>query len=789
MKFDGTIDIATGASAGSLVWKNKKIRWSELVEKLSKENRTNETFKEFISYNKKEQGKIKDVGGYVGGYVRNGRRKRENIVHRQILTLDIDFAHLGFWDDFLMQFSNAAAIHGTHKHHSESPRYRLIIPLARECSPDEYEAVARQIAGVMGIDLFDNTTFQVHRLMFWPSNPSDIEYYFEYQDGPWVDPEEILATYIDWKDSALWPTADKAFEDVKNLGKKQQNPEDKKGIVGAFCRSYGICEVISAFLPEEYVSAGEDRYTYVNGSTAGGLIVYDNLFAFSHHGTDPCSGKLCNSFDLVRIHKFGHLDSSSDYKTQKRKSYTAMEDFARDDRIVKKLIATENIAEANYDFADDIELEEEDTNWMEELETDNKSKYLSTASNINLILANDMRLKKLFKYNEFDAKRYVFNHVPWRKILEPEPMKNVDYSGVRNYIESIYGIVGNIKIDDSLSLEFEKHSFHPVRDYLNSLKWDGKERVDRLLIDYFGVEDTLYTREAIRKTLVGAVGRIFVPGIKFDLVLSITGEQGCGKSTFISKLGKKWFSDTFMTVQGKEALEQIQGSWIIEMAELAGLRKAEVEPIKHFISKQEDNFRPAYARTPETFKRQCIFIVTTNNRNFLKDPTGNRRFIPVDVDIKNATKSIFNGLEGEVDQIWAEATEVFNNGGKLYMSKEAESLAKIEQKGHSENDERRGIVEKYINTLLPINWEDLDIHQRRDFLNDPLSSKGVFEKDYVCVAEIWCECLGKDKENMDRYKTRDLNDILKSLDNWDQSKSTKNFSLYGKQKYYTRNLL
>lgn len=790
--------MAIGMSAKSKIWKNKKIQWSELVTRLKETTRTTETLKEFISATKEEQLKIKDVGGYVGGYLRNGRRKPENVVNRQLLTLDIDFAHKDFWDDFLLQFNNAAVLHATHKHCESSPRFRLIMPLSRECTPDEYVAIARKIAGVMGIDLFDKTTFETNRLMFWPSTPKDVDYYFQFQDGPWIDVDEILDSYTDWKDSSLWPTAERELNEVKASAKKQEDPENKKGIVGAFCRTYSITEVISKFLEDIYLPTDiDDRYTYSKGTTAAGLIVYDDKFAYSHHGTDPCGGKLCNAFDLVRIHKFGHLDSDESYQGQKPKSFAAMEEFAREDKAVKKIIAAENLQDAKYDFTEDLEeneaVEDEDIEWMQDLEVDSKGNYLSTSVNLNLIFANDYRLKKLFRQNDFDGKRYVFGNLPWRKVTKPEPVKNVDYSGVRNYIESIYGISGAMKVEDSMALEFEKNHYHPILDYLRSLEWDKVQRLDSILIDYFGAEDCIYSREAIRKMMVGAVARVFDPGVKFDLVLTLVSqEQGTGKSSFLKALGQSWFSDTFITVQGKEAFEQLQGAWLIEMAELSGLRKADIEAIKHFISKQEDMFRPAYARATETYPRQCVFVATTNESSFLRDPSGNRRFMPVDIHniklVDNSKLLSFIEDKSLIDQIWAEAVYLYRKGEPLYLSKEAEKIATVQQKLHSETDERRGLIEAYLNRLLPEDWDTMDIYERRSFLEDPLSEKGKINRVYVCVAEIWCECLGKNKEDMDRYKTRDINDIMKSLDEWEQVNSTRNFKLYGKQKYYARKL-
>lgn len=177
MTYDGELDIAIGLSARSKVWSNKKLKWSELVSRLGEENKTTETFKEFVSASKEDQLKIKDVGGYVGGYLRGGKRSPANVVHRQLMTLDLDFAHKDLWDDFTLQFDNAAVLHGTHKHSDASPRYRLIMPLSREVTADEYVAISRKIAGIIGIDLFDNSTFETNRLMFWPSTPKDMDYY------------------------------------------------------------------------------------------------------------------------------------------------------------------------------------------------------------------------------------------------------------------------------------------------------------------------------------------------------------------------------------------------------------------------------------------------------------------------------------------------------------------------------------------------------------------------------------------------------------------------------------
>lgn len=791
MAYDGKLNIAIGQKANSKLWKNEQCYWSSLVDRLGEVHRTHETFSQYLSFSKDDQSKIKDIGGFVGGYLRQGRRKPENVLHRQLLTLDIDDATMTFWEDFCMQYGNAAVLHSTHKHCKAAPRFRLVVPLSREVTPDEYVAIARRVAGNLSIDRFDPTTFETNRLMFWPSASKDGDWIFEYQDGPWLDADKVLSSYINWQDISEWPFSSKLPARIGKAIAAQEDPEEKKGIVGVFCRCYTIQEAIATFLSDKYLeTSDQNRYTYALGSTAAGLIVYDDKFSYSHHSSDPSGGRLCNAFDLVRLHKFGHLDDAESIgKDTKLESFKAMERLAMTDNLCKKKAIQENFENAKYDFAsqgsDDQEYEDNlSDDWKESLEIDAKGDFVNSAFNLSTILANDPNLKGCFKYNAFDCKRYVFKNLPWRTVTEPGPLRDVDYSGLRNYIESIYGIVATLKIDDALALEFEKQSFHPVQEYLSGLEWDGVARVDKLLIDYFGAEDSLYTREAMRKPLVAAVARAYHPGTKFDLVLTLVGPQGTGKSTFFRKLGKAWFSDTFLTVQGKEAFEQIQGAWLIEIGELAGLRKAEVETIKHFISKCEDMFRPAYARTVEVFRRQCVFFGTTNNAIFLKDPTGNRRFMPIDVRLGKATKNVFSkDFEESIDQVWAEAVHMYKNHEPLFLSPAADEIADTLRTEHCDIDDRRGVIEQYLETLLPENWDTLDIFARRLYLSDP--KNGTRIRTSVCVAEIWCECLGKEKEDMSRYNTRDINDILRSLPDWEGQNSTKLFSLYGKQKYYS----
>jgi putative DNA primase/helicase len=708
---DGLIDIATGRSRKETKWKNRQTLWSELVVKLSATHRTAETYSDYITAKKDRQDEIKDVGGFVGGQLSGPRRKNSTVLHRQLITLDIDhYKSPGFWDDFQVMYDNGACIYSTHKHSTETPRLRLILPLDREVFADEYEAIARRIAGVLGIDYFDHTTFEPARLMYWPSTAKDGEYEFDYQDGPWISADEILKSYNDWKDSSEWPVSERYHAAVTRAIKKQGDPLEKPGIIGAFCRTYTISEAIDTYLQDSYESTDqEDRYTYKEGSTAAGLVVYEDKYAYSHHGTDPVSGKLCNAFDLVRLHKYGlkDEDARADTPNNKLPSYLAMQEFCTKDPKVKKMLSAEKMQEAAADFAD-VEIpegaepgEEASDDWMSKLNIDKKGNFQSTIDNIVLVIKNDPALKDRLVLNEFEGRLFIKKDLPWRKVSpQSRDFTDDDMDCLAHYLESKK--MPFTHVQKALAMIRNQFRFHPIRDYLNSLKWDGVERVDELFIDYLGAEDSEYTRAVTRKTLVAAVARVFQPGVKFDTVLTFVGPEGIGKSTLIARLAKQWFSDCLGDVHSKEGMESLRGVWIMEIAELASFRNADQEAIKRFITSTEDVYRPAYGRQLVRFPRQTIFFATTNKRNFLKSGQLNRRFWPVDTFIQEPTKDAYTHLTATViDQIWAEVLTYYKQDESLILPAELWEAANNIRDNHSEVDDRQGIIEKYLELLLP----------------------------------------------------------------------------------------
>lgn len=798
MTYDGLVDISIGKNRMDKKWQNKELLWSALVEKLKTTYRTHETYKEYIASKKPRQDSIKDIGGFVGGHIIGGRRKNGAISSRTIITLDIDFADNDFWNDWQMIFNNAACLYSTHKHGPNQSRYRLLMPLDRPVTAEEYEAIARKIASWVDIELFDPTTFQPTRLMYWPSTSSDGEYVFEQIDGPWIKADEVLAGYTNWQDTTEWPYHAAIDEDVRTGIKEAGDPLLKPGLIGALCRTYTIQEVIAKYLEGVYEESGvDDRYSYALGSTANGLVIYEDKFAYSHHATDPCGGKLCNAWDLVRIHKFGLMDdrTKEGVKPQDLPSFKAMADLVMEDGAVKRTLGEERVAGAKEAFSEEAGIpgfESGDPDaWMEAMELDRSGNCVSTIDNIVLVLENDPALKGAFAYNAFTNREVMLRVLPWQRSDDMRRhLIDADDSSLRHYMERVYKITGLQKIHDGLAVVLRRHTFHPVREYLEGLEWDGVKRLDTLFVDWLGAEDSDYMQAITRKTLIAAVKRIFEPGCKFDNLPVFAGEEGTGKSTLIDKLGGIWYSDSFMGVQGVLAMEQLQGVWIMEIAELNGFKKAEEEAIKHFISKRSDEFRVAYGRRKDTFPRQGIFIGSTNMRDFLKSYNGNRRFWPVVTDMKKARYNIFKEFSQEIiNQVWAEAYLGWLGGEEVYLSKVMEAAAKEVQSEHMEEDIRTGMVQHYLDTLVPADWKEKSIYERRAWLQaekDDMTETGTMIRKQVSVAEIHCECFNLSLKDITPWTGREYNNIMSRVKGWAKTGKMVTQNLYGRQRIFEK---
>ncbi|HDM9178971.1 TPA: hypothetical protein P0372_002954 [Listeria innocua] len=782
--------IAYGNSRMEKKWKNTGISWEDFCSRVKTTQRTTETVEEYRKMRKGGQDSIKDVGGFVGGHLKDGRRKKGNVLSRSMLTLDMDYGTSTIWEEISTFFPYQCCIYSTHKHTPENPRLRLIIPLFRDVGEEEYAAVSRMVAKEIGIDLFDDTTYEPERLMYWPSTSRNGVFVYEEKDGSLLDPDVFLNKYDNWRDTSTWPVSSRQSEVLDRSLKEQADPLSKEGVIGTFCRSYSVSSAIDTFLKDIYEpSLMVGRYDYIPADSSAGVILYDDKFAYSHHATDPASGRLLNAFDLVRIHKFGHLDDRATESTPPSKlpSFINMCEFVIQDDEVKAQFAKERMEQATIDFTED--------NWQTALELDKQGKIKDTLDNIVLIIRNDSELESI-AFNKHRDGIDARDGLPWEQMKGG--WNDSDNAALKVYLSNKYGIYSPTKTKDAILAVAAERSYHPIKEYLDHLpEWDGIDRVETLLIDYFNATDNSYTRAVTRKMMVAAVARIYHPGTKFDSVLILNGPQGIGKSTFFAKLAGDWFSDslTLTDMKDKAGPEKLQGYWILELGELAGMRKTDVEVVKSFISRSDDKYRASYGVNVESHPRQCIIVGSTNAESgFLRDITGNRRFWPVRISGDGKRKAWQMSVY-DVEQIWAETLVLYAKGEKLYLEGSDVELATNEQADAMESDEREGLVRTYLDTLLPDDWNALSLYERRNYLNGSEfggeSRVGTVERTLVCNMEIWCECFGRDASAMKPADSYAIAGIMKKINGWNKyqgnKNGTSNFPIYGRQRCYEKN--
>ena len=793
--------IAIGDSRLSTNWENVELPLDCFIEEfLAPDNikRTNETMDEYKSMSPEDKIKAKDVGGYVAGTLKGNKRKAESVLDRCMITLDLDNIPCDAKtaiETIESKCEWAHIIHPSHSHTDEKPRLRLIIPLTEHIPVDAYEAVARKIASDINIDWFDVTTYQASRFMFWPSCPKDMDYAKAFRnntqgDKPFCDAKEVLDRYQNWRDCTTWPGAKGEKEKISLGIKRQADPTEKDSIVGEFCRTYTVPEAIETFLPEVYTPTDrDDRYTYALGSTVGGLVIYEQgLFCYDNHSTSPTANCTCNAFDLVRLHKFGYMDEGNpingDLGTdpEEKRSYKAMVEFALKDKAVietrqregdEKLERVFTFEEMPDGYTPDKATKMK--HWLDSLEMTKKGQYISSIYNVVQILTNDEKIKGRLYHDDFADRDLVIDPLPWTNNIdhdrEPRDWSDKDTDGLRLYLEQKYkGIDIKDKIDAGLNNAFGYKRIHPVREYLRNLpEWDGVERVETLLIDYLGVEDSEYVRCITKTHLVAAITRIFHPGTKYDNMITIYGAQGLGKSTFCHLLcGDPWFDDGLRDFKGKEPYEILQGHWMIEIQELAAYKKSDKEEFKAFMSKTADTYRPAYGRHTVQKKRQCVFWGTTNDRQFLRDETGDRRTWPVAGDKDKVTKDVWSELEKERDQIWAEAMVLYELDWPIVLSAEmAEEAERARADFQEEVPERDRIID-FLFTPIPTNWDEYDLMERRTWLDSDTDrdSEDTKLRECVTATEIWVECFGNPLNEQNKRDTAKINLIMANLPGW-----------------------
>lgn len=777
--FSRDLPIAYGASRYAKEWANKTITFDELKNRLKVPIRTPESAEEYSRMSKTNRDNTKDHGGFVGGALAGGQRKVDTVDCRSMISLDGDKINSQFLDDFENLMPYASALYTTHSSTPEKPRVRIVVPLTRDVSPDEFVAVSRYLAQSLGMDYFDECSYLPNQLMYWPSAPANGVFIYKETNKEWLSPDFILAAHPEWRDPTRLPTSSRESKANTLSRKKVQDPLTKDGVVGLFNRAfYPIQAALDRFLPDVYEpTTNNNRYHLIESHSMAGVEIIEDKFVYSHHAKDQAYLKLCNAFDIVRVHKFGDLDE--------KQSFSAMQDFASNIEDVKMLAASERQLSAADDFSND----DDEEAWKKQLRYNRNMVLENSLQNLTLIMQNDIFLKNIV-YNQLADGLEVIGPLPWNH--PGRYWREADDAQLVSYVDSRYGSFSQRFFDIALTKVADDRLYHPIQTMFETLPmWDGHPRVDSLLIDYLGAQDNPYVRAVTRKALCAAYYRVYKPGTKFDYMVVLNGGQGIGKSTLIAKLGMDWFSDSLSLsdMNDKTAAEKLLGNWILEISELAGMKKADIDKVKAFVSRQDDKYRASFGKHVVSHPRQCVIFGTTNNmEGYLRDITGNRRFWNVKVT-GNGIYKPWDLDEETIKQIWAEVVIHAGVGEDLALPPDVEEYARYEQREAVEQDEREGFVEAYLNTLIPLNWDDMDIYKRRDFYRNPddlTRPEGVLERKYVSNVEIWCECFGKNKEDMRPADSYMIAAIMSRISGWKKTGNRAFLPYYGRQRIYER---
>lgn len=839
------IRISTGGKNLGKV-SNKSTTWSKLIGKMAQPQLDlHHTLPQYLELTVARQGELKNVGFFVGGHCDNGVRRIETIRERWLVTLDVDACTPAHVFDLVTGMSDLSQyeffVYSTRKHTQEKPRIRVIIPLAVACEAEAYHALSRILAEKLDVTMesVDPVSYRVTQLMYWPSVCKDAEFFTYHNEGELVVPDDVLNGFGDWRDHTKLPRSERDDTRFNAAGKKPEDPEKKEGFVGAFCRVYDIPAAIENFLSDLYVDPVEThhgtRYTYANGTTAHGAIVYDDgKFLFSNHMHDPAAGHSQNAFDLVRIHLFKDLDKKvrEDTSPMNYPSVKAMVEMVKDDKEVKRDLSVQNYDIASMfreDISDDDTFEDLDAddgdlakidkkksekineNWFEELELNSEGVLKQTLHNVVTILTNDPRFKNSVRRNLFSG-HLVYDQELSVKTFGYRPLYNVDKKNgslwtdthtryVKSMLESPrgkkkpgYGLkVSKEDLNDAIGMAAEIQSFHPVKAYLDELEWDGICRAETVFIDYLGCEDDAYHRDVCRLTLLAAVTRIYEPGHKFDYMPILEGSQGIRKSAFVKALACGWFREMGDIDDRNRAIESMSGAWILEFAELHQFNRTESNRIKAFLSSQDETTRLAYERNPRKYSRQCVFIGTTNQGEYLKDETGNRRFWPVACRIVSIN---IDKLVRNLPQIWAEAVYQYksyrfdNEFGELplYLQNEQASLAaaKIQNTRRAETTEE--ILAQAIADWLetPVSFEETKgiFVEDENFFEDSIEDKSAeYLRDMTCNVEIYEKVVGNDRRKItqDKSTQTQIGKAMRMIAGWERLDKQTRYGKYGKQ--------
>ena len=722
----------------------------------------------------------KDCGAYMAGKATSTSRKDSRVEYRSMVTLDADKAE----SDLPARVEGlglTALVHSTYSHTTDTPRYRVIIPLMGPgLTEEEYPRAARGLMEALGKEQFDPTCDQAKRIMYGPSasNPDQYEVYS--YEGETATAQGLLQRFGGFS----------ATPEHKR-GRKC-DPYKLPGVIGAFNRLYDMARAVEEFnLPYEQV--GENRWKYSPAQNAGGVCVYPDGYVYSNHASDPAGGRALCMFDLVAMHMFGDADEAADtplnVAPKDRPSIQkAMREFVKL-RDVKKEMIGSNLTSSDNPERDD---------WVSKLHIHPKTgRTLDEVNNWDLLIEHDPVLTGL-AYNSMNLTTITLRDFPWRKVTagEDDQLTDTDRTNISSHIQRTYNMRRPPKehLNDMVAVAAKKHVFHPAEDYLNGLEWDGMSRIETWLPG----EANGYKRSIARLAAVQAVARMLNPGIKVDNCLIFAGGEGLGKSWLIERMAHGWSCTLGSIDPGhmRDTILIMSRSWIAVADEGHSLKKADADTMKNFITRTHDELRLLYEREPLVLPRRQVLWGTTNDSTFLRAQEGNRRFLIVNV----TEKLDFDKYTGEyVDQVWAEAVHIWKESVAKYgvegnpalrLNDEEEAVARGVREAATEEQPLVGLIESYLDTLVPEGWEYMPVDERIMWLRKAeqgLVKPGTHRIERVCSLEIWQIMLGNKCGRPSRRDSLEIAEALRKVAGWESSGAKRSrFAFFGQQRYFSR---
>lgn len=766
---DLTLDLSVAPSVSSRRWEAAMLTWERLVDR---------------AHNPEA---VKDCGGYVAGRLKGTARRKGQVEYRSAVTLDADAASETL-PAVVAGLGLRALVHSTYSHTRAHPRYRVIIPIMGPgLSEEEYPRVARGLIEALGEAQFDPGSTQPERLMFWPATANPDEYEVVECDGETATAQGLLRDF-----GGLGPTPD-------HMPGSKRDPLGLPGVAGAFNRVYDMARAVETFhLPYDPVDGEPNRWHYTPAESEGGVIVYPDGYVFSNHASDPAYGRALSMFDLVALHVYGGEDRAagvpqSTAPADRPSIQRAMREFAARPEIVTELVGA--------DFApldvDETEGGEALPEWVLEFHLHPKTgKPLDDVHNWDLLMKHDPVLRGLAR-NNMDLTTVTRRQFPWRTVEagKDDALTNADRAQISAHLQRAYSMPrpAQEQLNGVIDMVAQDHSFHPVVEYLEGLEWDGISRVETYLP---GAQDA-YTRRVARLVAVQAVARALDPGVKVDNCLILTGRQGLGKSWFVETMARGW-TCTLGPIEGgglRDTVMAMTRSWITVADEGFAMKKADAEALKQFVTLTHDVIRLPYAREHVKLPRRQVIWGTTNDAVFLRAQEGNRRFLIVEV----AEKLDFGKYSDEyVNQVWAEAVHIWKtsrdkyglkDNPELFLSSEEEAAAESVRSMATEEDSMTGLIQAYLDTLVPENWVEMSPEERISWLRDEEQGivSGTHPIDVVCSLEIWEIALGRERGKHSRVDILQITNALKQLPGWfgPMPKPTR-LPFYGPQRVFAR---